>query len=117
MSDVMEFEIKRTRKSVTIGILQNEVEALQDELRRLEALVAAVSIGNIEKTHRDVEALEPPHEAIGKCQMCKSCKHMRLPHRSNAHYTCDMRHTTIEPKLTCGSYEDKKNKDTQYCSH
>jgi hypothetical protein len=60
---------------------------------------------------RDMQIGNPPHVATEKCQRCKSCKYMRMPHRSNAHYTCEVRHTTIEPTWTCDLFYDKKSKD------
>ena len=121
MRDEMQYDIEKTRKSVSIEKLQDDMEKLQDDVRRLEIQVAALSNVNIGQIISDVEAGEPPHAAIGKFQMCKSCKHMRYPHKSNAHYTCDVRHATIEPTWTCGRYNDKKNQrivePVAYCGH
>jgi len=89
--------------------MSDELKKLQDDVRRLEAQVAALSNVNVGKIIREVETGEPPHPATGKLQRCKSCKYMRLPHKSNAHYTCELRHSTIESTWTCGLYNDKKN--------
>lgn len=92
--------------------LQEDMEKLQEDLRRLEIQVAALSTVEIRKTIRDVAADEPPHAATGKWERCKNCKNMRMPHRTNAHYTCELRHATIEPTWTCGLYNDKHNPRT-----
>jgi ribosomal protein L32 len=101
MRNEMQNSVENTRTPVTI-------EKLQDDIRRLEIKVAGLSNVNASKTINDVEVGEPPHTAIGKCQRCKNCKHMRYPHRSNPHYTCEVRHSTIEPTWTCGQYDNKK---------
>lgn len=124
MRNEQQHDNKKTQKSIAIEKLQNEVEKLQDEVeklqgeqRKLGTQVEAAFGVNIEKTTSTVETFEQPYPATGKCRRCKSCKHVRLPHRSNPHYTCEMRHATIEPTWTCGSYYDKKNRDILYCCH
>jgi len=89
--------------------MSDELKKLQDDVRRLQLQVAALSNANAGKIIRVVETGESPHTATEKFQMCKSCKHMRLPHKSNPHYTCELRHSTIETKWTCGLYNDKRN--------
>jgi hypothetical protein len=114
MRNEMQNSVENTRTPVTI-------EQLQEELKRLEIQVAALSNANTGKVFQTMEAVELPHLAAGKCQMCKHCSHMRMPHRSNPHYTCDAQHSTIEPNWTCGLYHDKKIhemiKSTAYSGH
>ena len=114
MRNEMQCNNEQTQKSVNI-------EKLQEDLRRLELQVAALSNANMVKAFKTVEAGEPPHVAATKCQMCKHCSHMRMPHRSNPHYTCDARHATIEPTWTCGLFNDKTNhgivEPTAMCGH
>jgi hypothetical protein len=100
---------EKTQMTVYMEKLQNNVEKLRDDVRRLEMRMATLSNLDTEKIARDIESGEPPHEAAAKCQRCRSCKYMRMPHRSNVHYTCEVRHTTIEPTWTCGLYYDKRN--------
>ena len=64
---------------------------------------------NMEKTQGLLSVEELPNEAAVKCQRCKNCKYMRMPHRSNAHYSCQVRHTNIEPTWTCKLFNDKHN--------
>jgi hypothetical protein len=101
--------------------MNDELKKLQDSVRRLETQVAALSNSDAGKIARDVMVGELPHEAASKCQRCKSCKYMRMPHRSNAHYSCEVRHTTIEPSWTCSLFYDKKNQKIfepgAYCGH
>lgn len=117
----MKHDIDKTPKPITIEKLQDDLEKLEDNLRSLEVQVTMLSNDEIGKPISAIEAGEPPHLAIGKFQRCKSCKHMRLPHRSNAHYTCVLRHESIEPTWTCGLYRDKKNQGilepVDYCGH
>jgi hypothetical protein len=89
--------------------MSDELEKLRNDVRRLEIQVATLSSVDPGKIARVVGADEQPHAATEKGQRCKTCKYMRMPHRSNAHYTCEVRHTTIEPTWTCGLYYDKKN--------
>ena len=88
--------------------MSDKLEKLRDDVRRLEIQMAALSNINNEKIISDVTAGSQPHEAAGKCQRCKSCTHMRMPHRSNEHYSCMARHANIEPNWTCGLYNDKR---------
>jgi ribosomal protein L32 len=85
---------------------KDEVEKLRCELRRLEAQVAVLSNSGCKKTIKDTELLETPYEATGKLNRCKNCSSMRMPHRSNPHYTCTIRRSTIEPNWTCGRYRN-----------
>lgn len=121
MKNVMQYDFEKTGKPVTIEELQDEVEKLQDDLRRLEIQVAGLSNTDIGTIVKNVEAVDSPHPATGKCQRCKSCMNMRMPHRSNPHYTCELRHSTIEPAWTCGLYKDKNNQriaePVSYCEH
>ncbi len=105
----MEYKIEKTCKSVSAEKLQDDVEKLQEDIRRLEnQMVALQNIGTGKTTSVAVEC-EPPYPATEKLQRCKSCKYMRMPHKSNAHYTCNVRHSTIEPTWTCELYYDKNN--------
>lgn len=88
--------------------LKDDVEKLRCELRKLEAQVAALSNSGCKKTIKDMELLETPYKATGKLNKCKNCSSMRMPHRSNPHYTCTIRHSTIEQNWTCERYHDTK---------
>ena len=105
----MQNNIEKTQMTFSLEKLQKDVENLRDDVRRLENQMATLSNVEAGTIIRDVDAGESPHEVTGKSQMCKRCKSMRMPHRSNAHYTCEMRHTTIEPTWTCEFFNDKKN--------
>lgn len=87
--------------------LKDDVEKLRSELRRLEAQVAALSNAGSKKIITDMKQFEKPYETAVKFQRCKNCSNMRMPHRSNPHYTCTIRQSIIEPKWTCGLYSDK----------
>jgi chromosome segregation ATPase len=119
--DEMKNDIEKTQKTVSIKKLQDDLENLRDEVRRLETKMAALSNVETAKIAGDADASEPPHEATGKCQRCKNCKHMRYPHKSNAHYTCALRHETIETTWTCGLFNDKNKpkilEPVAYCGH
>ncbi len=88
--------------------MNDELKKLQDSVRRLEIQVAALLKEDAAKAAVNVMVGELPHEAAAKCQRCKSCKYMRMPHRSNANYSCEVRHTTIEPTWTCNLFYNKK---------
>lgn len=103
--------IENATKTAAVETLQDDVKALQDNIRRLEIQLAALSHVNTGKILNEVEAGDPPHPAVGKCQQCKSCKNARMPHKSNPHYTCGLRHKAIEPTWTCGLYHDKNRQN------
>lgn len=84
--------------------MQNEVEKLQEQVRRLEIQMAELSHADMGNIAQDTKTSEPPHPAIGKCQLCKRCSHVRMPHKSNPHYSCGARHTNVEPSWTCELY-------------
>jgi len=121
MKDEMQNDIDKAGKPITIARLQDDLQKLRNEVRNLEIQVAALANPDIANSTRKVECGESPHPATTKCQKCKSCKHMRMPHKSNAHYTCGLRHENIEPSWTCGLYHDKKSQSTlepsAYCGH
>ncbi len=102
----MENNIEKTQKMVVIEKLQNDVEMLQEDINRLKMQVAALSTTDLGKQARDMEACDSPHTATDKFQRCKKCKYMRMPHKSNAHYSCNVRHAIIEPTWTCGLYDN-----------
>lgn len=117
----MEHNNEKARKAAPIEKLQEDVDKLREDIRSLEIQVAGLSNLNAGKTASAVDACELPHLATEKQQRCKSCKYMRMPHRSNAHYTCNVRHSTIEPTWTCELYNNKNNQMISepgtYCGH
>ena len=112
MKDAMQYDIDKPGKPITIEKLQDDLQKLRNDVRTLEIQVAALSNPEIVNSIGKVEFGAPPHPTSVKCQKCKSCKHMRMPHKSNAHYTCVLRHENIEPSWTCGLYHDKKSQNT-----
>jgi len=76
----MQNNIEKTQTTVSMEKLQRDVENLRENVRRLEIQMAALSNVDAGTIIRDVDTGEPPHEATGKCQMCKRCKSMRMPH-------------------------------------
>jgi hypothetical protein len=82
--------------------MNDELKKLQDDVRRLESQVEALTKSNSEKKSNDVAAWGPLHVAATKTERCRNCKYIRLPHKSNPHYTCQLRHETVEPTWTCG---------------
>ena len=121
MKNETQYDLDKTRKPITIEKLQEDMKKLQNEVRRLEIQVAAVSNVSVGDTTRGVEVGASPQPATTKLQMCKSCKHMRLPHKSNPHYACGLRHENIEPRWTCEQYSDKNKQrlaePAAYCGH
>jgi hypothetical protein len=103
----MQYDFEKTRKSPTIERLQNDVEKLRDNVRCLEFQISAIADVNLGKIGRPVETVELPYPATGKFQRCKNCTHVRLPHKSNPHYTCDVQHASIEPTWICAAYCSK----------
>jgi len=97
----MEYNNEKARKAVPIEKLQDDVDKLREDIIRLELQMAMLSNLNTGTNTSAVEACEPPYPATEKLQRCKNCKYMRMPHRSNSHYTCNVRHSTIEPTWTC----------------
>lgn len=102
----MEYNNEKARKAVPIEKLQDDVDKLREDIIRLELQMAALSNLNAGTYTSAVETFEPPYPATEKLQRCKSCKYMRMPHRSNAHYTCNVRHSTIAPTWTCDLYNN-----------
>lgn len=105
----MQYNIEKTQNPKPIEKLQDDITNLQKEVRRLEIQVATLFNADAEKSVSGMEAWETPHTASDKFQRCKNCKYMRLPHKSNAHYTCNVRRATIEPTWTCQLFYDKNN--------
>ena len=109
MKNGTQFDIEKTENPVTIEKLQYDLQKLRLEVRSLQIQVAKSSNIDISKNINAVEEGEFPHETTAKCQRCKSCKYMRMPHKSNPHYTCTLRHQTIETTWTCAQFSDKKS--------
>lgn len=83
-------------------ITVNQPKWIEDDLN-LEGLEETMTMND--KLNGVVQL---PYPATEKCRYCKQCKHMRLAHRSNPHYSCEIQHVNVEAKWTCKLYTDKK---------
>lgn len=108
MSDEMKYGIVKTGKPVTIEKIQYDLQLLRNEVKNLEIQMTTITNTYVGKINEDVEASQPPYPTMVKCQRCNKCKNIRMPHKSNPHYTCTLRHATIEPTWSCGLFSDKK---------
>jgi hypothetical protein len=108
MSKQTDKSMDEKREAVTIDELQAEVGRLQEAISKIKTQMSKLSETKTEAEVTEARLLEQPHEAAGKCRRCRSCSHMRLPHRSNPHYACTARHSNIEPTWTCGLFRDKQ---------
>ena len=86
---------------MNLEAVQKEVEKLRQDLKMLESQLVALSPSESNKTPVASKYVEVPHLTEEKSMRCKTCKHLRLPHKSNSHYSCQMQNTIVDPKLTC----------------
>ena len=107
MKNEMRFGAEPTQATAAMKKLQVDVEKLQDAVKLLEQQMAKLPAAKNEEDVTEEKLSDPSHEAAVKMLRCKHCSHMRMPHRSNPHYTCGLRHETIEPYWTCGLFEAK----------
>ena len=98
----MKMDADTAHGRMNLGTVQKDVEKLRQDLKMLESQLAALSPSGSNKTPVASKNVEVPHPTEKKGMRCKSCKHLRLPHKSNPHYFCQMQNIIVDSKLTCG---------------